>query len=66
MTAAVRRALVCANVSGPCRRTKALDHNRRLDFEIAEVNILALEKNSPIEQTGNSIRIGYMRKIRRY
>ena len=31
----------------------------RVDFGIAEANILALEKNPPIEQNGNSIRIGY-------
>ncbi len=31
----------------------------RLDFEIAEANILALTKDPPIEQSGNHIRIGY-------
>lgn len=31
----------------------------RLDFDVAEANILALQKNLPIEQTGDHIRIGY-------
>jgi len=31
----------------------------RADLGIAEANILALQKNPPIEQNGNSIRIGY-------
>ena len=33
----------------------------RLDFEIAEANIRALEKNPPIGQSGNHIRIGYVK-----
>jgi hypothetical protein len=35
----------------------------RLDFEIAEANILALEKDPPIEQVGNHIRIGYPKDV---
>ncbi len=31
----------------------------RLDLDLAEANIRALEKNPPIEQIGNRIRIGY-------
>ncbi len=31
----------------------------RFDFDIAEANILALQKHLPIEQTGNSLEIGY-------
>ncbi len=31
----------------------------RLDFDVAEANIRALEKDPPIEQTGNNIRIGF-------
>ena len=33
----------------------------RLDLDIAEANIRALEKNPPIEQVGNQIRIGYVK-----
>ena len=33
----------------------------RLDLDVAETNIRALEKNPPIEQVGNSIRIGYVK-----
>lgn len=33
----------------------------RLDLDLAEANIRALEKNPPIEQTGNRIRIGYVK-----
>ena len=33
----------------------------RLDFNIAEANIRALEKDPPIEQVGNQIRIGFVR-----
>ena len=32
----------------------------RLDLDLAETNIRALEKNPPIEQVGNRIRIGYV------
>jgi DUF4097 and DUF4098 domain-containing protein YvlB len=33
----------------------------RLDLDIAEANIRALEKDPPIEQVGNQIRIGYVK-----
>src|SRR5450755_4099899 len=33
----------------------------RLDLDIAEANIRALEQNPPIEQVGNQIRIGYVK-----
>jgi hypothetical protein len=33
----------------------------RLDFDIAEANIRALEKNPPLEQSGNQIRIGFVK-----
>jgi DUF4097 and DUF4098 domain-containing protein YvlB len=33
----------------------------RFDLDIAEANIRALEKNPPIEQVGNRIRIGYVK-----
>jgi ribosomal protein S28E/S33 len=33
----------------------------RLDLDVAEANIRALEQNPPIEQVGNSIRIGYVK-----
>lgn len=33
----------------------------RVDFDLAEANIRALEKNPPIEQAGNRIRIGYVK-----
>ena len=33
----------------------------RLDVDIAEANIRALEQNPPIEQVGNQIRIGYVK-----
>jgi hypothetical protein len=33
----------------------------RLDFDIAEANIRALEKDPPIEQVGNQIRIGFVK-----
>jgi hypothetical protein len=33
----------------------------RLDLDIAEANIRALEQNPPIEQVGNRIRIGYVK-----
>lgn len=33
----------------------------RLDLDLAEANIRALEKNPPIEQVGNEIRIGYVK-----
>ena len=33
----------------------------RLDLDLAEANIRALEQNPPIEQTGNRIRIGYVK-----
>jgi hypothetical protein len=33
----------------------------RVDFDLAEANIRALEKNPPIEQSGNRIRIGYVK-----
>jgi hypothetical protein len=33
----------------------------RLDLDLAEANIRALEKNPPIEQMGNRIRIGYVK-----
>jgi hypothetical protein len=33
----------------------------RLDLNLAEVNILALERNPPVEQVGNQIRIGYVK-----
>ncbi len=35
----------------------------RLDFEIAEANILALEREPLIEQVGNHIRIGYAKDV---
>lgn len=31
----------------------------RLDFDLAEANILSLQKDLPVEQNGNSIRVGY-------
>lgn len=33
----------------------------RVDLGIAEANILALQKDPPVEQNGNSIRIGYVK-----
>jgi hypothetical protein len=33
----------------------------RLDFDIAEANIRALEQNPPIEQVGNQIRVGFVK-----
>ncbi len=33
----------------------------RLDFDIAEANIRALEQNPPIEQTGNEVRLGFVK-----
>lgn len=33
----------------------------RLDLDLAEANIRALEKNPPIEQDGNRLRIGYVK-----
>src|ERR1035441_2913221 len=33
----------------------------RFDFEISRAHIIALEKNPPIEQSGNRIRVGYVK-----
>jgi hypothetical protein len=33
----------------------------RLDFDLAEANIRALEKDPPIEQAGDNIRVGYVK-----